>query len=234
MSQNNCEKRSDTNYGSEHTNCERLTSTNLERCDSLMCSFDSSREEIKKPSILLHSCCGPCSTSVVDRLLDEYDVTVYFYNPNITDADEYARRLEAQMIFIEKFNERTDVDGKIAFVAADYDPEHFFEFIKGLEDEPEGGLRCTECFRLRLIDTVEFALMNNYDYFTTTLSVSPHKNHEIISRLGSELALQHGISFLNRDFKKADGFARSIRLSKKYDLYRQNYCGCEFSKRKDL
>ncbi len=119
--------------------------------------FDLPESDVKKPSLLLHSCCGPCSTSVVERLIDDYDVTVYFYNPNITDLDEYERRLAAQVEFIEKFNERTDIDGGLKLVTVAYDPERFLDCIRGLEDEPEGGKRCAECFKLRMTNTVEFA-----------------------------------------------------------------------------
>lgn len=190
------------------------------------------RETEGKPGLLLHSCCGPCSTAVVERLVDEFDLTVFFYNPCITDQEEYRKRRDAQISFINQFNEEHMGTARIGLIEGDYCPGAFFEAAKGLEDEPEGGARCTVCFRQRLEKAAETASIRGLDHFGTTLTVSPHKNYEKISEIGRELALVYGLSFLDRDFKKKDGYARSIKLSKKYDLYRQNYCGCEYSKRK--
>lgn len=188
-------------------------------------------ETVMKPSLLLHSCCGPCSTSVTERLVDEFDVTVFFYNPCITDEDEYRRRKEAQISFIKKFNEEKMGDVRLTFREGEYRPTEFFKAVKGLEREPEGGARCSVCFAQRLEKTAETASLEGYDYFGTTLTVSPHKNYKIISEIGRSIALRYGLSFLDRDFKKKDGFKRSIQLSEKYQLYRQNYCGCKYSNR---
>lgn len=192
----------------------------------------SNEKEIKKQrkKILLHSCCGPCSTSVIERLIYDYDITVLFYNPNITDEEEYKKREETQGTFIDKFNLNPDRISKIEYKGYGYDPKPFLEGVAGLENEPEGGSRCNICFRIRLEKTAHEAMLGGYDYFTTTLSVSPHKNHEVISKLGNDLSMRCSLSFLPIDFKKKNGYARSIELSKKYGLYRQNYCGCDFSK----
>ncbi|MBQ8151425.1 MAG: epoxyqueuosine reductase QueH [Firmicutes bacterium] len=193
---------------------------------------DRGDEQTAKPDLLLHSCCGPCSTSVVERLADEFNVTVFFFNPCITDQEEYRKRRAAQIQFIEQFNEENMGRTHINFREGDYSPGAFFEATKGLGNEPEGGARCTVCFRQRLERTAETASLTGCDYFGTTLTVSPHKNYKLISEIGRDLALRYNLSFLDRDFKKKDGFARSIRLSKKYNLYRQNYCGCKYSERK--
>lgn len=182
-------------------------------------------------SLLLHSCCGPCSTSVIERLAGEFNITVFFYNPCITDEAEYKRRRESQIKFIEMFNqERMDLPD-ISFMEGPYEPGEFLELTKGHEEDPEGGARCAICFRQRLEKAAQNATFAGCDLFGTTLTVSPHKNYEIISGIGKELAGKYGLSFLDRDFKKQDGFKRSIELSKKYELYRQNYCGCKYSAR---
>ena len=192
---------------------------------------DDLKEFSDKPKLLLHSCCGPCSTAVVERLVDEFDVTVFFYNPCITEEDEYQKRLAAQMEFIEKFNRENIGRTRIWFMEGAHRPKDFLVEVKGLEGEPEGGARCRVCFRQRLEKTAETASMMGFDYFGTTLTVSPHKDYKQISALGRELALRYDLSFLDRDFKKKDGFRRSVELSRKYGLYRQNYCGCIYSKR---
>lgn len=182
-------------------------------------------------SLLLHSCCGPCSTSVIERLAGEFNITVFFYNPCITDEAEYKRRRDSQIKFIEMFNqERMDLPD-ISFMEGPYEPGEFLELTKGHEEDPEGGARCAICFRQRLEKAAQNATFAGCDLFGTTLTVSPHKNYEIISGIGKELAGKYGLSFLDRDFKKQDGFKRSIELSKKYELYRQNYCGCKYSAR---
>ena len=192
---------------------------------------DCTETQTTKPELLLHSCCGPCSTSVIERLVDEFNVTVFFYNPCITDEEEYRRRREAQIQFIEQFNEENAGGCRIVFREGDYCPGAFFEATAGLGNEPEGGARCEVCFRQRLEKTAAAACISGADYFGTTLTVSPHKDYKLISEIGRELALKYGLSFLDRDFKKKDGFARSIQLSRKYSLYRQNYCGCKYSER---
>ena len=189
------------------------------------------QETVRKPSLLLHSCCGPCSTAVTERLTDEFEVTIFFYNPCITDEEEYRRRREAQISFIKKFNEENMGAARLCFKEGEYRPGEFYKAVKGLEHEPEGGARCSVCFAQRLEKTAETAVLGGYDYFGTTLTVSPHKNYEIISEIGRSIALRYSLSFLDRDFKKKDGFRRSVELSKKCELYRQNYCGCEYSKR---
>lgn len=192
---------------------------------------DCTETQTTKPELLLHSCCGPCSTSVIERLVDEFNVTVFFYNPCITDEEEYRRRREAQIQFIEQFNEENAGRCRIVFREGDYCPGAFFEATAGLGNEPEGGARCEVCFRQRLEKTAAAACISGADYFGTTLTVSPHKDYKLISEIGRELALKYSLSFLDKDFKKKDGFARSIQLSRKYSLYRQNYCGCKYSER---
>ncbi len=187
------------------------------------------QKEVACPSLLLHSCCGPCSTAVIESLIDDYNITIFFYNPNITDDEEYQRRKEAQLEVFERFNTSVNHKNKIAFIEGKYEPNRFFEIAKGLEDEKEGGRRCYNCFLLRLEETALFARLNNFDIFTTTLTVSPHKSYDIISRIGKKLAVKYGVSYLDGNFKKKDGFKRSVELSKKFGIYRQNYCGCEFS-----
>lgn len=188
-------------------------------------------DKIEKPSLLLHSCCGPCSTAVIERLAGDYQITIFFYNPCITDEEEYQRRKEAQIQFIKQYNESLPPKENIRFMEGPYDTKNFYRAVEGLENEPEGGKRCLECFRLRLEKTAETCKLAGCDYFGTTLTVSPHKNYELISRLGRSLAVHYGLSFIDEDFKKKDGFKRSIELSRQYGLYRQNYCGCEYSKR---
>lgn len=182
-----------------------------------------------KPAILLHSCCGPCSTSVVERLSSIYEITIFFYNPNITDHEEYLQRKQAQLDFIEQYNRQKEAKNHLCFLEGPYDPEHFFQATSDLEDEPEGGRRCTVCFDLRLEKTAEIASMRGFDTFTTALSVSPHKDFGLIAQIGNRIAMRYGLTFLAEDFKKQNGYQRSIELSKLYGLYRQKYCGCQFS-----
>lgn len=186
--------------------------------------------DAEKRHILLHSCCGPCSTACIERLITDYKITVFFYNPNITDREEYEKRKANQIKFIEAFNSEADEEDQVVFIEGEYLPEDFFDAAKGLEDCPEGGERCTECFKLRLDRTARAAIVMGFPIFGTTLTVSPHKNYQLISAIGTELGEVYGLEFLDMDFKKKAGFQRSIELSKKYELYRQNYCGCEFSK----
>ncbi|MCR4709739.1 MAG: epoxyqueuosine reductase QueH [Clostridiales bacterium] len=196
-------------------------------------AFQQEHETPEKRRILLHSCCGPCSTACIERLLPDYKVTIFYYNPNITDRDEYERRKANQIKFIEAFNEDVPEEDKVIFTEGEYLPEDFFDVAKGLEECPEGGERCTECFKLRLDRTAKAATVMGYPIFGTTLTVSPHKNYQLISAIGTQLAEIYELEFLDMDFKKKAGFQRSIELSKKYELYRQNYCGCEFSKWED-
>lgn len=180
--------------------------------------------------VLLHSCCGPCSTAVIERLIPSYPVTVFFYNPNITDREEYEKRKETQIQFLQQYNRRNPEAEPVGFLEGRYDPERYLEWAKGLEDQPEGGSRCTQCFRLRLLETAEKAAEMGFLYFATTLSVSPHKNFPLIAEIGEAAAEKYGIVFLAEDFKKKAGYQRSIEMSKEFSLYRQNFCGCEFAK----
>ena len=175
-----------------------------------------------KPTLLIHSCCGPCSTACIERLKDYFDITVLYYNPNIEPLEEYNKRKETQKSVLRRLN--------IKYMDSDYDNETFRLLTKELKDEPEGGKRCTVCFSLGLKETAKRAKENDFDYFTTTLTVSPHKNSELINKLGIEIGEYVGVKFLVADFKKREGYKRSIELSKEFDLYRQNYCGCLYSK----
>ncbi|MBR6529336.1 MAG: epoxyqueuosine reductase QueH [Firmicutes bacterium] len=186
--------------------------------------------EKTKNRLLLHSCCGPCSTACIERVLPDYKVSIFFYNPCITDAEEYEKRKAAQIKFLNSFNENLPEEDKVEFIEGEYLPEEYLEIAAEYADEPEGGKRCTECFKLRLERTAQAALRMGYNIFGTTLTVSPHKNYNLISAIGCELGTKYNLEFLDIDFKKKAGFQRSIQLSKEYELYRQNYCGCEFSK----
>lgn len=188
------------------------------------------KEHAAKRTLLLHSCCGPCSTACIERVLPDYKVTIFFFNPNITDPEEYERRKQTQIQFLKAYNQGLTEEEQVNFIEGDYDPEVFFRLTEGYEEEPEGGKRCTLCFQLRLEETARVAEQGGYQYFGTTLTVSPHKNYPLISTIGGEIAKAHHIEFLDMDFKKKAGFQRSIELSKEYGLYRQNYCGCKFSK----
>ena len=168
---------------------------------------------------------------MIERLADRYRLKVYFYNPNITDPGEYERRLKAQRQVIEKFNRDRSAEDAVALFEGTYDPERFLKAVQGLEEEPENGARCDVCFRLRMEETARVAERQGFDEFATTLSVSPHKNTGRINAVGYELEKNVSASFLDESFKKKDGFRRSVELSKEYGIYRQNYCGCVFSKR---
>ena len=179
------------------------------------------------PRLLLHSCCAPCSSYVLSYLTDYFNIVLFYYNPNISPFDEYKKRVEEQKRLIKEM----PLKNSIEFVEGNYDSERFFTLVKGLECESEGGDRCTICYRMRLQESFKAAKEHNCDYFTTTLSVSPHKSAEKINKLGLEIALSGDVKFLFSDFKKNDGYKKSIQLSKEYGLYRQNYCGCIFSVR---
>ena len=179
-----------------------------------------------KPTLLLHSCCAPCSSSVIERLLPYFNITIFYYNPNIEPYKEYLKRKEEQIKFIKDLNEN------INFLDCDYENEIFKELSKGLENMPEGGYRCHKCYNLRLEKTAITAKKNNFDYFGTTLTVSPYKNSQVLNKIGEELSKSLNIKYLYSDFKKKEGYKKSIELSKKYNLYRQNYCGCIYSKTK--
>lgn len=178
------------------------------------------------PTLLLHSCCAPCSSAVLERLSRHFAITVLYYNPNITDENEYLMRIGEQMRLIESMK----FQNPVGFVEGDYCPEIFFETVKGLEKLPEGGERCFKCYALRLEEAAKFASEHGFDYFTTTLSISPLKNADKLNEIGEQMSKKYGVKHLPSDFKKNDGYKRSIELSKEYSLYRQNYCGCIFSK----
>ena len=178
----------------------------------------------EKKSLLLHSCCGPCSTAVLKRLTDRFDISIYFYNPNIYPESEFYKRAETQKDVIEKMG------GSIELIVGRYEEDKYFESVKGLEDLGEGSLRCKNCYEFRLREAARYAKAHNFDYFTTTLSVSPYKNAAWINEIGRELEEEVGVKFLYADFKKKEGYKESIVLSKEYNLYRQDYCGCKFSK----
>ncbi len=182
----------------------------------------------KTPSLLLHACCAPCSSYCVEYLSEYFDITVFFYNPNIDSLQEYERRVSEEERFLSSFPAKRPV----RLVSERYEPKEFYEAAKGLEDEPEGGKRCEKCFRLRLSKAAAYAKENGFDYFTTTLSISPLKNASLLNSIGDELSKEYGVPYLFSEFKKRGGFQRSTELSKEYGLYRQNYCGCVFSKRK--
>ena len=187
--------------------------------------LDMQRDEQKK-TLLLHSCCAPCSSYVLEYLSNFFDITVYYYNPNIYPDQEFVRRVEEQKKFIENFKAKNS----ISFIKGEYQKEIFYSISKGLEDENEGGERCTRCYELRLRETAIKAKEGKFDYFTTTLSISPHKDAQRLNSIGKILEEEYGVKYLYSDFKKKEGFKRSIELSKIYGLYRQNYCGCVFSK----
>lgn len=179
-----------------------------------------------RPRLLLHSCCAPCSSYVLEYLCKWFEITVYYYNPNIYPYDEYIKRKNEQIRLIKAFN----LEGKQINIAdADYDSDTFIKISKGLESQPEGSTRCHKCYEFRLKKAAEFAKNHDYDFFATTLTVSPYKNAQIINEIGAKIEAQFNIKYLYSDFKKKSGYLRSIELSKQYDLYRQNYCGCIFS-----
>lgn len=183
-----------------------------------------------KKKILLHSCCAPCSTAVIERLSNDFDITILYYNPNIYPETEYLKRKNEELKYIENFNQK-NADSKIKFLDCDYESAVFYAKTKGFEAEREGGARCAICFKLRLEKTAILAKNNNFDIFGTTLTVSPHKNAEIINAIGKSLEKEYNVEYLESNFKKQDGYKRSIEISKENNLYRQNYCGCEFALR---
>ncbi len=177
------------------------------------------------PRLMLHSCCAPCSSYVIEYLNPYFNITVLYYNPNISPVEEYEKRKAEQIRFIKEF----DSVNPVHICDCDYDGKKYEEAIKGLENEPEGGLRCVKCFYLRLEETAKTAKKLNFDYFCTTLSISPLKNAELLNKIGKNLSEKYDIKYLPSDFKKREGYKRSVELSKKYNLYRQNFCGCVYS-----
>lgn len=184
------------------------------------------QKEGRVPSLLLHSCCAPCSSYVLEYLSEYFRITVLYYNPNISPAEEYEMRVAEQKRFIAEL----PVKHPVSFQAGEYVPEQFYSAVKGLEQCPEGGDRCAVCYEMRLREAAEAAVRGDFDYFTTTLSISPLKNAEKLNAIGKALSEEYGISYLYSDFKKKNGYKRSVELSAMYRLYRQDYCGCVFSK----
>ena len=192
--------------------------------------LDKKIEEIKasakRPKLLLHACCAPCSSYVLQYLSEFFDITLYFYNPNITPQEENDFRAEE----LRRLCREMPLPRLPEIIIEDYEPEKFYEVVQGMENLAEGGARCAVCYRLRLEKTAEKAKELGVDYFTTTLTISPYKRAEWLNAIGGELSEVYGVPYLFSDFKKKNGYKRSCELSKEYDLYRQDYCGCEFSK----
>lgn len=185
------------------------------------------------PTLLLHSCCAPCSSYVLSVLVKHFDITIFYYNPNITDEEEYNKRLLEQKRFVELINSgKTDFEPikPIKLIEVGFGKLEWKKSVLGLEQEKEGGKRCFNCYEMRLEKTVKLAKEQSFDYFGTTLSVSPYKNSEWLNQIGESLQNKYNVNYLFSDFKKNNGYKTSIELSKKYNLYRQNYCGCVYSK----
>lgn len=181
-----------------------------------------------RPKLLVHSCCAPCSSYVLEFLNPYFNITVLYYNPNISPKEEYEKRKAEQIRLINELSK----DKPISFFDCDYDGDTYERSINGYENEPEGGLRCKICFALRLDKTAKLAQTEGFDYFVTTLSISPLKNAALLNEIGLNLAKKYKVKYLPSDFKKREGYKRSIELSKKYNLYRQNFCGCIYSKKR--
>lgn len=177
--------------------------------------------------LLLHACCAPCSSAVLERLSNFFEITIFYYNPNITEEKEYLKRIEE----LKKFISLVKYKYPISLIPGNYEPQKFFEMAKGLEDEPERGKRCYKCYAMRLEESARIADELGFDYFCTTLTLSPHKNSNWINEIGEDLNNRYNSIYLYSDFKKKNGYKRSIELSREYDLYRQDYCGCVYSLR---
>lgn len=193
--------------------------------------LDKIIDEIQKnnetPTLLLHSCCAPCSSYVLEYLSQYFKITIFYYNPNISPKEEYKKRVEEQKRLISQLPTKNPV----SFIEGEYIPQDFYNMAKGMEDLKEGGERCFKCYRLRLEKTAKLAKEQGFDYFTTTLSISPYKNAPKLNEIADELSEIYSVKNLPADFKKKEGYKRSIQLSSEYNLYRQNYCGCVYSKR---
>lgn len=183
-------------------------------------------QEKRVPTLLLHSCCAPCSSYVLGYLSKYFKITVFYYNPNIYPEDEYYKRVKEQQEFIQKL----PTINPVAFLEGEFDPAAFYHITKGFEKEKEGSLRCFQCYKLRLKETAKLAREKGFEFFTTTLSISPLKNAEKLNEIGEEIGKETRVPYLNSDFKKKNGYKRSVELSQEYGLYRQTYCGCVFSK----
>lgn len=191
--------------------------------------LSSLEKEGRAPSLLLHSCCAPCSSYVLEYLSNYFYITVFYYNPNIYPESEYTKRILEQQTLIGKMKGKYPV----SFIAGNYDKDRFYEMAEGLEDIKEGGARCLKCYELRLRETARIAEEGGFEYFTTTLSISPLKNAARLNEIGIRLEKEYQVRYLPSDFKKKNGYKRSIELSKEFGLYRQDYCGCEFSIRNE-
>ncbi len=189
--------------------------------------IEKNKKEGITPSLLLHACCAPCSSYCLEYLAEYFKITVFYYNPNIYPESEYAHRVAEEKRLIASL----PVKNKIDFIEGRFDPSEFYDAVKGLETAKEGGERCFTCFELRLRETARLAKERGFDYFTTTLTISPLKNAAKLNEIGEALADEYGVLHLPSDFKKKEGYKRSIELSRQYSLYRQNYCGCVFSRR---
>ncbi len=179
-----------------------------------------------RPKLLLHACCGPCSSYVLEYLAKYFDITIYYYNPNIDTFDEFKKRINE----LNRLIETMPLANPVKLIEGKYNNEDFEKMVTGYENDDEGGPRCFKCYRMRLTETIKEAKKDNYDYFCTTLSISPYKNAEKLNEIGLELEKEYGIKYLVSDFKKKNGYKRSIELSSIYKLYRQDYCGCKYSK----
>jgi len=183
--------------------------------------IELAKETARKPRLLLHACCGPCASSVLEYLTPHFDVTVYYYNPNILPKDEFIKRENALKEVVSHFD-------SVNLVVSNQDEQEYVSYVKGHKSDPEGGARCSLCFNLRLENTAKYMLENvgTFDFFATTLTVSPHKNAPLINEIGNTVAKKYGVNYLSSDFKKRDGYLRSIQLCKEWGIYRQTYCGC--------
>ena len=192
--------------------------------------IDSIAKSGEVPTLLLHSCCAPCSSYVLEYLSKYFKITIFYYNPNIYPMEEYSRRVDEQNGLIKALRTKYP----IGFIKGEYDSDRFYALAKGHEDEKEGGERCFRCYELRLEEAAIIAKQKDFDFFTTTLSISPYKNAQKLNEIGEKLANKYTVKYLYSDFKKKNGYKRSIELSKEYGLYRQNYCGCVYSKNQIL
>lgn len=208
---------------------ERMERNYQKELDSIIKSI---AENKARPRLLLHACCAPCSSYCLEYLSEYFDITVLFYNPNLYPETEYVKRAKEEKRLIETMNSKADNESeKIKLEVADFDSNEFYDKVKGLENCKEGGDRCRECFTLRLEKAARYAAENGFDFFTTTLTISPLKNTRLLNEIGEKAGEKFGVKHLPSDFKKKGGYQRSIVLSREYGLYRQNYCGCVFSQR---
>ena len=201
----------------------------MDKINYYLVSLEELKEIKGRPSMLLHACCGPCSTFPLTFLCPHFDVTIYYNNSNIFPEQEYSRRLEELKKFLEYF--KRDYGYNVKLIIPKYDNKEYNQFLSKYEGEKEGGERCFACYDMRLRETAKQAALHGFDYFTTTLTISPLKNSVKINQIGQSIGQEYGVNYLLSDFKKKEGYKRSIQLSKEYGLYRQNYCGCVFSRR---